>query len=376
MRTFIDGSGADSTAAVLAHLSGRRQLLCADLVQLKTYFQGEQWSQNRLLAIADRALTWSHVGTFQPANITRGSVESKVGLDTVTLDLTWSLKDSDLLLTWTPADGSKPTLLQSFEAGIWDNGRVYLYRTVMPTPNDCDTFGACTVFAGRIAEARAIRTGVQLKVNSLTELFDLQLPPNLIEPTNVRSEYALGQAPAGLASVPNFTVQAGSTTSSILADCTSPNSGQLFADEVFDFGYLQFASGGTCGNMFRSIRRSTLNSGHNQFLLYDPLPWAPTPGETFLAYVPFARGSTQSTTISATIPGSGPYVVSVGAGFSSNVSVVFAIGGGTPSYTVDGSGNYTFLAADAGKGVIITYKSLVGSGYQGFPYVPPASHAT
>jgi hypothetical protein len=374
MRTFLDGSGSDSTAAVIAHLAQRRQIFCADLVQIKTYFQGEQWSQNRLLAIYDRPLKWSHVGTFVPAKIKRGEIESKVGLETVTLELTWPIDDTELLLGFSPTDGSVPTLLQSFESGIWDNGRVYVYRTYMPTDGDADTFGACTLFAGRIAEASPERTGVSLKVNSLTELFDAQLPPNLIEPTNVQSEFSIGQPPAGLSSVPSFTVVAGSTPSTIVANCTGPNAGQIFADEVFDFGYLFFDTGGDCGLMFRTVRRSTNGFGHNKFLLYEPLPWTPKAGDTFLGYVPFARGTTQATTITASIPGSGPYTINVGATWASDVSVRFALGG-TPSYTV-AAGIYTFTAPDAGKQVIITFNGLVGSGYQGFPFVPPASQAT
>lgn len=384
MRTFTDGSGADSTAAVRSWLVQRRQLLCADLIQIKTYIQGEKWSQNRLLAISDRPLTWSHVGTFLPVNLKRNEVTSKVGLDTVTLKLQWSLKDTDLLLNFTPIDGAVPTVLQSFEKGIWDNGRVTLYRTFMPTLGDCNTFGACTMFAGRIAEITVDRLVADIKVNSLTEVFDQQLPPNLIEPSNVQAQYGIGAPPAGLSSLPTFTIATGSTPSLLLCDCTGPNAGQIFADNTFEFGYVQMATGGDCGLMMATVRRSTNLFGKNAFYLYEPLPWSPKVGDGLTGYVPFVRGTSASVTVRATIPNNPPYQIVI-ASWVSDAGVSLATGGtltNVPSSPAAGqysvsAGTYVFNSADAGKDVLISYSYAAASGlYQGFPNVPPASQAT
>jgi hypothetical protein len=293
MRQCIDGSGNDSTAAVKAWLASNRQLLSADLFQLQTYIQGEPWSQNLLLTTFDRPLIWSHVGTFIPARLKRGTVESKIGLDTATLDLEWYLRD--------PAgypDGfvyeafsGEISLLRSFHLGLWDNGRVWLYRTVMPALGDCHTFGAMTLFSGRMAEITMTRTGVKLKINALTEVFDAQVPANLIEPNNVQAQYGLGQPPAGLASAPVFTVASGSTPAMLLGACVSPNAGQMFGADTFDFGYIQFNSGTSLGKIHRSIWVSGTAYGQNMFRLYEPLPWMPALGEQFTAYVPYARNS-------------------------------------------------------------------------------------
>ena len=286
MRTFIDGTGADSTAAVRSHLAAHRQLLCADLLQLKTAIQGESWSQNVLLAQSDRPLTWSHIGTFVPGRFRRGEIESKAGLETITMDLDWDLSDADLFFA------PSITQLQAFERGLWDAGWINVYRAVMPVPGDCDTFGAMQIFGGRIAEiAQLSRVGVRLKVNSLLELLDLNVPTNLIEPTNVQCEYGIGQPPAGLSALPVFSAVDGSSTSMLLGDCISPNAGQVFDSDIFNFGYIRFVSGTSLGQIFRTVRMSRPYNGHNSFYFYDPLPWLPTAGEQFIAYVPYARNA-------------------------------------------------------------------------------------
>jgi hypothetical protein len=216
-------------------------------------------------------------------------VESKIGLDASTLDLEWYLRPVDVM-----SPNSQLAILQAFERGVWDNGMVRLWRAVMPqnNPGDCNTFGACELFAGRIAEQTMTRTGVQIKVNCPLELLDQQLPSNLIEPGNPQAQYGTGQPPAGLSTAPTFTIGAGSTAAVLLADCTLP-SGRLFAADVFDFGYVQFTSGTGMG-LFATIRRSDVYQGRNRFALYEPLPFTPALGDALTAYVPFARNSSGS----------------------------------------------------------------------------------
>ena len=365
MRSFINGSGTDVTSAVISYLAAHRQLLCADLIQLQTAVQGEAWSQNILMTLFDRPLTWSHVGTFVPGRFSRGEIESSVGLDTESMDLDWHLRDSDVFYN-PPADVAI-TQLQAFERGLWDNGLVNVFRTVMPTVGDANTYGAMQVFGGRIGEvSKLTRTGVTLKVNSLLELLDQYIPTNLIEATNIQCQYGIGQPPAGLSVLPVFTVAAGSTPGLLLGNCVSPNSGQLFAADTFDFGYIQFNSGTSLGKIFRSVWFSEPQSGLNAFYFYDPLPWLPAVGEHFTAYVPAARASTTLISEQHTIPNASPYTVPVNqAGlWVSDAGVT----GNSQSYTAV-AGVYTFQSADEGKTVTISY-NVNAAGYQGFPYVP------
>jgi hypothetical protein len=366
MRSFIGGNGSNTTSAVQAYLAANRQLCAADLLQLKTAIQGEQWSQNILLTAFDRPLTWSQVGTFVPGRFTRGEIDSTVGLDTISMDLEWYLRDSDVFFN---APGRVTvTQIQAFERGLWDNGLVNVYRTVMPTIGDANTYGATQMFGGRIAEVTEIsRVGVKVKVNSLLELLDLNVPTNLIEATNVQCQYGIGQPPAGLPAAPVFTVVAGAPAGILWGDCISPTSGQLFGADTFDFGYIQFASGTSLGEIFRSVWFSEPQSGHNAFYLYDPLPWLPATGEQFMAYVPYARAASALITEQHQVPSGAPYTVSVQrAGQFVSDAGVSGISG---TYTVS-NGVYTFTATDAGKWVTISYNIETEGTYQGFPYVP------
>jgi hypothetical protein len=263
MRTFLDGNGNDSTTAVKAYLAQHRQLLVADLIEIKTLVEGAPWSKDLLLTPAAEPLTWSRKGTFVPARIKRGEIESKIGLEATSLDLEWYLRESEIF-------AGSLTMLQSFERGLWDGGTVRLYRSIMPTPGDCNTLGACELFAGRIANVSMTRMGVSLTINSPLELLDQQIPSNLIQPGNPTAEYGQGEPPAGMPSVPTFTVEAGSTAAVIIAGCTGPTAGQLFAADAFDFGYLNFA-GGTAKGQLGTVRRSDQYAGHNRFYLYEPL---------------------------------------------------------------------------------------------------------
>jgi hypothetical protein len=178
--------------------------------------------------------------------------------------------------------------LQAFERGLWDNGTLRLWRAIMPEPGDCNTFGACELFAGRIAELSMTRLGVKIQANCPVELLDQQIPSNLIQPGNPAAEYGQGEAPAGVASVPTFAVENGSTAAVIVASCTGLTAGQLFAPGTFDFGYVRFTGGAAKGQL-ATVRRSDQYTGHNRFVLYEPLPIAPAAGDTFEARVPAVR---------------------------------------------------------------------------------------
>jgi hypothetical protein len=373
MRAFTDGNGNDSTSAVKAYLAAHRSLLCADLFEIKTMVQGAAWSKDLLLTTFDRPLAWSHIGTFAPARLKRGTVESAISLEATSLDLEWYLWPTDMMFGST-------SMLASFAAGVWDNGVVRLFRTVMPTLGDCNTFGACELFTGRIADVTITRTGVQIKVNCPLELLEQQIPANLIEPGNPAAQYGLGQPLAGLTSAPVFEAGGSSTPLVVVGSCMAPVNGQLFGADIFDFGYIQFTSG-DCQGMLATVRRSAVKDGLNWFYLYDALPWTPQAGDSFNAYVPFARASSSGIQEQHAVPSSSPYEIDVTliSEFLSDAGVTYANGtrlssAGSPGvagqYHCDGAGRYTFCAADAGAQVIISYRFSNGGAYQGFPYVP------
>ncbi len=107
------------------------------------------------------------------------------------------------------------TALQGFGFGVFDNATVELWRCLMPTLGDCNTLGACMMFAGRIGNLEPDRLKVKITVNSRLELLNVQVPTNIIEPTNVLAQYSV--RPACRRTGPtSFTVTSGSSTSNCL----------------------------------------------------------------------------------------------------------------------------------------------------------------
>jgi Uncharacterized conserved protein (DUF2163) len=283
MRTFLNGSGADSTSAVQAYLAAHRELIPADLFVIGTApnYQGNYLGRLFLLTSYPSPLVWSYRGTFASAVIERGEVASKIGLEVDTLQITWSPKNSDLLAT----DGSGNPLLtaiEGFGCGVFDNGTVELWRTLMPAPGDCDTLGACLLFSGRIGNIEPDRLKAMIKVMSRLETLNEMVPTNLIEPTNILAQYTTGQV---LKNGPSsFTVLAGSTAQVLTADPVSAPGGYTPANDLWDDGYVVMASPGKLGGSYRGVRQQTFGS-HHVFYLYDPLPFAPQAGDTFSAFI-------------------------------------------------------------------------------------------
>src|SRR5215813_5273057 len=120
MRKFVDGNSNDSTSAVLAHLASHRELRLADLYVINTApsYSGQYLGKQFLLTDHPAPLRWNPRGMFQPAAISRNEVESKIGLEADTLEVTWSPKNSDVLAV----DGVTVLLsaLQGFGAGVFD----------------------------------------------------------------------------------------------------------------------------------------------------------------------------------------------------------------------------------------------------------------
>jgi hypothetical protein len=235
-----------------------------------------------LLTDYQRPLLWDQYGRFNPATISRGGVESKIGLDADTLDVTWSPQLTDILAD----DGGSPavtllTALQGFGAGVFDNGVLEVWRCVMLTPGDANSLGACLLFSGRIGDLQPDRLNVKISVISRMETLNIQVPTNLIEPTNIFAQYSVGMIPAGAPSF--FTIASGSTPSKIYADA-SPT----MPADTYDAGYLVITTG-QLGGTYRRIRQQTVESGHHAFYLSEPLPFAATTGDLLDARVPVPR---------------------------------------------------------------------------------------
>ena len=411
MRTCTSGTGSNTTSAVASYLAANRQLLVADLFVLKTWVQGEAWSQYVKLTTSDSPLRWDGLpyvdpqapnGVFAVGKLKRSNIDSKIGLDVESIDLEWYLSSGDIFCT---VGSQAITQLQAFAAGLWDNGRVAIYRTVMPTFGDANTYGAMCMFAGRIAEVDLTRTGVKLKVNALTEVFDQQLPPNVIEPSNTLAKYSPGAPPPEMGSTrPLYQVQSGSTATEVIANCIN---GGPFPPNTFESGYILFVDYDSVGASMAQIARTVRwDDGNGTFHLLEPLPWAPEAGCYFVALVPYTRAVNPATTVQRTVPvdtsGPGYDSVTVPGSFVADVGVAYtdespltkvdlatlesASAGGVYAVEVSsGVGTYWFwtggsahpgAGGDAGNTVNISYQIEApdGAPYMGFPYVPQASN--
>lgn len=293
MRTFLDGSGADSTAAVESYLAAHRQLFPADLYVINTgpNYAGQYMGKTFLLTDHPSALVWNYRGVFSPGVISRGGVTSKIGLEADTLEVTWSPHDSDVLAS----DGSGNTLLSAIEGfgcGVFDNGTLEVWRCLMPAPGDAATLGACLLFSGRIGNIDPDRLKAAITVISVLEVLNEMVPTNLIEPTNIVAQYTTGQV---LNDGPStFTLVAGSTAAVLYADPVSAPGGYTPADDLWTDGYVVMDAPGKLGGSYRGVRSQQYGS-HHVFYLYEALPFAPQVGDTLSAFVyvpPDAAGAT------------------------------------------------------------------------------------
>jgi hypothetical protein len=284
MRTFMAGNGSDSTAATLTYLAAAFQLNLTDL-----YLIGEIEDPMAVwLTNWPSALSWPVYGTFKPTSIQRGKVTSKVGLEVAHMDVTWSPP-----LTAFGVTTATMNPYQLAQTGFYDNWKVRIWRCVMPTPGDANTYGATPWFGGRIANSEVSRGTIKLTVNSFLDAINQPVPPNVIELSNGMAGY-VGATPVLVdaeTSLPTFTVVAPSSINVIMGDCVQPTAHKIYADNKLQNGFIYFLPGSTLAGYWSPIAFSSVyHSGggilppnYNEFTLYAPFPFAPTPGDTFYA---------------------------------------------------------------------------------------------
>src|ERR1035437_7066858 len=223
-------------------------------------------------------------GTFLPAVVSRGTIDSKIGLAVAALEVTWT--PSIASPTASIATGTPYQLAQ---LGFFDNKVFRHWITFVPTPGDANTFGAAAMFGGRVGKSSTARDKIVLTINSFLDVVNEMVPTNVIEMTNTSAGYAGATPLPGDSVVAQFNVIAGSTPERILADCTSPNAHRIYRPDNSLAGCFLIFNGGSGATLARQLARISGNYNqviglvhYNLFTVYDPLPWAPTPGvDTF-----------------------------------------------------------------------------------------------
>ena len=230
---------------------------------------------------------------FSPSVIKRGAIPCKIGLDSEAVSLTWSPGPA----TYANIIGSANPRTLAMQ-GYYDNWPVTMFAGFMPTPGDVNTLGCAVMFKGIIAETSVDRDKIAWNVNSLMVLLDQQVPTNVIEATNSLANYGAATPPTGFTKVPEFNTIVGSNDTIVIGDVLPPfSTHHIFTTNVFQGGYLIFlpGPGSTLPAVWSAIAANSSitisGQAYNQFQLYSPLPWAPTPwsgsaGDQFIVSAP------------------------------------------------------------------------------------------
>ncbi len=282
MRKVIGGDGSDTTQLVADWLCDRHSYTLANLILI-----GEPEDPRSIwLTDWDTPLVYPVWGTFCPDVIHRGQVESKIGFEVSTLQLSWSPRNPGPVTQ--NADTANP--YQRARLGLFDNQPVRVWTTFMPSPGDASTFGAAALFGGRISNVEIESGAITFEVTSFLDVVNLTVPSNVIELTNTLAAYKGATPPTGFPSVPQFDVVIGSNTQTLRLRQTSPFGStsdplNVVPDNRLRAGYIVFnrGVGATLGGVWSGIyinRRTVddLSVPINEIVLYTPLPWVPTAG--------------------------------------------------------------------------------------------------
>lgn len=294
MRQVINGYGSDTTAATFAYLTGGNQFQLAHL-----YLIGDPDNPlSSWLTDWESPLWWPVWGNkaWQPAAISRGSVTSKIGLDSPSLDITYSPQQVSY-------GASIPTasVWQLAQKGYYDNWPVRVWSAYILPGGDLMTMGCSTLFGGVVGKTSTSRKSVVFTIDSFLYVTGQQVPTNVIELLSTTAGYSGARPPAGFNVIPQFNVLRGDSNTVVEGDCTTASIGlhYQFGDNVFQHGYIFFndGPGATLAGVWSAIQQNKGNVvagvNANQFILYTPLLFPPTP---------FVAGSGDSFFVSATAP--------------------------------------------------------------------------
>ncbi len=231
---------------------------------------------------------------YVPANIKNDGFKSKIGLDVDSLKLKWTFRGDEPMVIDPSTGATILTMLQGFQYGLWKGVWVKWRRAYMPTFGDCDSLGAVSMFRGRIAEVQVDRLTAEITVNSITEMFNRQIPQQLIEANNRSNQIGPGLPPDLNPSPSSWTyfqciTGSGGTVQKIVADQTAPTAGQVYAPGTFDLGYLMFQAS-PLQYFIAQVQHYEVIGGHSVFYLFRPLYVDPHAfGLTFAAFIPVPK---------------------------------------------------------------------------------------
>lgn len=214
------------------------------------------------------------------AQVKRGPINQKIGIEVDTLDLTILYQQGELYSLYSVIDPDfNPNPLQKPMAnwlmdGAFDGAKVTVRRVFCSAPGVI--VGSIELYAGTVAEVANI-TGseAQMQVVSDLELLNIELPRNVYQAQCVWSIYDDGCGLGPTSRSATGVVLAGSNQTHIVHNLTA-NAG------YFNQGMFGFRSGANTSKSlgeYRTIKEHTAN----MLVFTHPLSEAPVPGVSFRA---------------------------------------------------------------------------------------------
>jgi uncharacterized phage protein (TIGR02218 family) len=198
-----------------------------------------------------------------PPNIERTAIEEQLGMAVSTIEVTITASAADLL--------SGVPILQAVGLGLFDGAAFKIERLFMDSSGQ--QIGTVIRFAGFIGPVDELtRSYAKITVNSGTDLLSMQLPAIILQPgcTNTLFDARCGLSKASFAE--SNIVQGGSTVNKLI-------SASVKVDGYYDNGQIAFTSGANSG-LVKAVKQYL----GQQFTFNSPLPFAPSVGNTFIAY--------------------------------------------------------------------------------------------
>lgn len=279
MKQVYSGTGVNTTANVLSYLHNTTSPMIRNL-----YIIGRPENPYAIFLTDHEAPVTYNLypqKKFAPAVVTRGDISCKIGLDAQSMTLTWSPGPGPYSNTAIATADPKYLAQQ----GYFDSWPVLNLWAFMPTPGDVNTLGCTVGWGGVISQTTVDRKQITFEVESLLYALDQKVPTNVIEIANQLASYQGAAPPVGFTTVPQFTTFTGSTDTVIYGDVLPPyGTNHIFTTHVFQRGYIYFIDGpgATLANVWSAVADNSEftdghSNNHNQFTLYTPLPWPPTP---------------------------------------------------------------------------------------------------
>jgi hypothetical protein len=130
-------------------------------------------------------VNYAPIGDFAAANIRHGNLPFQPGMDFGAFDIFWTPRTSDIVsAAYTTSDTTLTTpaitAFAGVESGFWDGAYVYVYKVVMPTAGDANTYGVTLLCMGTVENVTIDGLELQFHVGCPINAQDGQIPSQLI----------------------------------------------------------------------------------------------------------------------------------------------------------------------------------------------------